>query len=101
METIEEVNRFDLKPGEPHPVAQSALDYVISLSFQEKMILQESLASCAIESNRFAEICSETLRRVMHGEPVSDRYILGLAWGIKQMESLDNEKAKSKEKKQV
>jgi hypothetical protein len=45
----------------------------------------ESFSSCAIDGNRFAEVCGETLRRVMSGEPVSDRYILGLAWAIRGM----------------
>ena len=52
--------------------------------------LMESFASCAIDGNRFAEVCGETLRRVMTGEPVSDRYILGLAWAVQGMESPEN-----------
>jgi hypothetical protein len=46
----------------------------------------ESYSSCAIEGNRLAEICAETLDRLIHGQPVSDRYILGLAWNLRDME---------------
>lgn len=69
-----------LTPGEPHPAAYEALKFVQSLGPSQLAALAESFASCAIEGNRLAEVCSETLRRVMHGEPVSDRYLLGLAW---------------------
>ena len=36
-----------------------------------------------------AEVKSLTLQRVLNGEPVSDRYILGLAWAMKMMEEMD------------
>lgn len=61
--------------------------------------LMESFSSCAIEGNRFAEVCGETLRRVMQREPVSDRYVLGLAWAIHGMESSENAKCGATEQK--
>jgi hypothetical protein len=73
-------DRFTLQQGEPHPMAQDALQYVLSFSPMILFEHLEALSSCAIESNRLAEICGETLRRVLHREPVSDRYILGLAF---------------------
>ena len=79
-----------LKLGEPHPAAIDALRYVAELGFMRQSTLMESFSSCAIEGNRFAEVCGETLRRVMHREPVSDRYVLGLAWAIRGMESSEN-----------
>jgi hypothetical protein len=81
-----------LRLGEPHPAARDALQYVAELGFMRQSALMESFSSCAIEGNRFAEVCGETLRRVMHREPVSDRYILGLAWAIRGMDSLENVK---------
>jgi hypothetical protein len=75
-----------LNLGEMHPSAPSAMMYILRLGPVRLMTLAESFASCSIEGNRFAEICSETLRRVMDREPVSDRYILGLAWAIRNME---------------
>lgn len=76
-----------LQIGEPHPSAYDAYRYVNDLSFERKSVLMESFSSCALSGNRSAEIAAETLRRVMNGEPVSDRYILGLAWQIKSLNS--------------
>ena len=75
-----------LAPGEPHPAAMSALRYVQGLGLQKQMLYMSAFSSCGIEGNRLGEVCSETLRRVMNGGPVSDRYVLGLAWAIKEME---------------
>jgi len=74
-----------LKDGEYHPAADGAFRYIKSKPVDELLLLQESFASCAIEGNRLAEICSETLDRIMTGQAVSDRYLLGLAWTLKQM----------------
>jgi len=77
------MSKGELKPTEPHPAAFTAQQYIASLASQNKLSAWvESFASCAIEGNRSAEICSETLDRLMHGQPVSDRYILGLAFTI-------------------
>ncbi len=76
-------NRGTLKQSEPHPAARSAFNYIRGLSLDEYAVLSESFASTAIEGNRLGEICSETLERLSKGEPVSDRYLLGLAWAIK------------------
>jgi hypothetical protein len=84
-----EEDRSTLKEGEPHPSANLAKAYIRSLGIAELSILQESFASCAIERNRLAEVCSGTLRRILVGEPVSDRYLLGLVWAIKDMESIN------------
>ena len=82
------MDRTELKPGEPHPAAQSAIRYVLS---KITPMLIESLASCAIENNRMAEICLGTINRIKENKPVSDRYVLGLAWFLKEMEELKNE----------
>ncbi|MFX0084213.1 MAG: hypothetical protein ACFFAU_00965 [Candidatus Hodarchaeota archaeon] len=80
------MSRGELKQGEPHPAAQKALEYVMSLGFEKLMLYLESFSSCAIEGNRLAEICSETLDRLLKRDKVSDRYLLGLAWTLKSME---------------
>ena len=72
-----------LKEGEPHPAASSALNFVWSLGIKELVKYQEAFSSTAIEGNRLAEICSETLARILEGKKVSDRYLLGLAWILK------------------
>jgi len=78
------MTKGDLKPKEPHPAALSAIKYV-SARISDPL-LKEALASCAIENNRMAEICLGTIKRIENGEPVSDRYLLGLAWFLKEME---------------
>jgi hypothetical protein len=84
--------RGTLALNEPHPMAQDAYMYVASLRTQDLMTYLESYSSCAIEGNRTAEVCSETLRRVLAQEPVSDRYLLGLAWSLRTMEEPKNGK---------
>lgn len=75
-----------LKDNEYHPAANSAMKYIKSLGNVELMKWQESFCSCAIEGNYLAGICAETMRRILEGEPVSDRYLLGLAWTIREGE---------------
>lgn len=76
----------ELNKGEPHPSSSSALAYISSLGLQKLFEYQEAFASTAIEGNRLSEICLETLHRLLNKEPVSDRYLLGLAWILKSME---------------
>jgi len=78
--------RGELNTGEAHPSSQSALAYISSLGLQKLFGYAEAFASTAIEGNRLAEICHETLRRLLAKEPVSDRYLLGLAWTLRDME---------------
>lgn len=74
-----------LHEGEPHPSAHGARAFLLAV--KEKLpMYQETFSSVAMEGNRLASICSETLRRFTSGKPVSDRYLLGLAWYIRDME---------------
>lgn len=87
-ELIESISPGTLKIGEIHPAAHSAMNYInefVSNHIHETMILLESFAATAHAGNRLSEACHETLRRVISGEPISDRYLLGLAWTIKEM----------------
>lgn len=43
--------------------------------------LQDEIPAWVI--THIAEVCGETLRRIREGEPVSDRYVLGLAWTVR------------------
>jgi hypothetical protein len=72
----------ELEPTEPHPASLDALQWIYSLPLSELMMWKESFASNAIEGNRLSEICGETLDRLLSHKPVSDRYLLGLAWTI-------------------
>ena len=73
---------IELAPGKPHPAAIDALTWILSQSPARLAMYREAFASCAIEGNELADVCGETLRRVMSAEPVGDRYVLGLAWSM-------------------
>lgn len=85
-----EIERGTLAVGEAHPMSRSAWAYIASHSIERLHAAREAMASCAIEGSRAAEICGETLDRIIARQPVSDRYVLGLAWMMMEMEK--NEK---------
>lgn len=85
-----------IKDGEYHPAANSAMRYIKSIPYLRIVTMQEAMASCAIEGNRMGEICSETLDRILTGKPVGDRYVLGLAWFLRDMEEKDGTDNSSK-----
>jgi len=70
-----------LAVGEIHPAARSAFAFIRACP--DLALWLEAFASTALEGNRSSEICGETLRRVLAGESVSDRYVLGLAWTMR------------------
>lgn len=78
-----------LGPVEHHPAADAAMAWCKNWLIEHPLevpLLIERFASNAIEGNRLAEICHETLNRLLNGEPVSDRYLLGLTWTLRDME---------------
>lgn len=85
-----------LAEGEAHPAAYDAkrwmLEYVGRHDAEVLPRLLESFCSVGLSGNRLAECCGETLRRLLNGEPVSDRYLLGLAWTMRDMEELTEAK---------
>lgn len=81
-------DRSTLKPAEPHPAYVLALDYIQSIPYADLMMYREAFATNAIEGNRLAEICLGTLNRFLHNEPISDRYLFGLAWALMKMEGV-------------
>jgi len=85
-----EITRGTIKDGEYHPSADGAMIYIKELSFKERMMATEALASTALSGNRLAEICLETMNRLDEGKPVSDRYVLGLAWALRDLEKAKN-----------
>jgi len=76
-------------------MAPNALRYVRARvsDIHKRCLILESLASSALAGSRTAEICLETLRRVTVGDPISDRYILGLAWFLKELEEQEKKDA--------
>lgn len=77
--------RGTLADREPHPAAYAARRWLADHAAVLPNYV-EAFASTAIEGNRMGEVCGETLRRLLAGEMVSDRYILGLAWAVRNME---------------
>ena len=82
---LKQGTRDTLNPAEPHPAARSAMDYIRTIPYTDLVLYQEAFATNAIEGNRLAEICLGTINRLLHSEPVSDRYLLGLAWTLMEM----------------
>lgn len=82
--TIDTKERGTLPLGQPHPAAESALAWIRTQPLPTLLQWQEAFASTALEGNFAAEVCGETLRRLLEGEPVSDRYLLGLVWVMRE-----------------
>lgn len=78
--------------GEIHPCAHIAMHYIKQslIKNADLFSIREALASCAISGNRLAEVCNETLRRILDKEPVSDRYVMGLAWFLYSRENKES-----------
>lgn len=66
-----------------HPSADSAMRFIRGIDIKELLRLQESFASTALSGNDLSKILLQTLNRVLQGNAVSDRYLLGLAWFIR------------------
>lgn len=83
----DEDKELQLPLGVPHPAAVSAYEYIEQLSLAELMKWQEAFAGIALteEDSLLASTCSTTLDRMIKGETIGDRYILGLAWTIRNM----------------
>lgn len=79
----ETTERGTLAPTEFHPAARAAMAWLRTLPAADLYAWREAFASTALEGNRLAEICGETLDRLLRAVPVSDRYLLGLAWTMR------------------
>ena len=85
-------DRAEIPAGEYHPAADSAMAWLKGYMVQhpaDYLMHKEALASTALSGNRLAEICCGTIDRLAKGEPVSDRYLLGLAWTIRELANHD------------
>ena len=77
-----------LTESEYHPAADPAMRWFTTYVQQhpvEYMQWKEALASSALSDNRLAEVCIGTMDRLAKGEPVSDRYLLGLCWTLRDL----------------
>lgn len=75
-----------LSQGEPHPSAFVAKEWIANQESNWLWQQLEVMSSVALSGNRLAEVCAETLRRLLSSQPVSDRYLLGLAWFLKDLQ---------------
>jgi hypothetical protein len=83
-----------LEDGENHPSTESASLYIQEhwlTNIHRLASIQNAMAST---HNRTSEICQETLKQLMNNETVSDRYLLGLAWTLIQIENKERENDK-------
>lgn len=84
--------RGDLVGTEPHPAIHSALEYYNNIPPDEFAKCIEALASCGIEGNRLGEVCCATLERLKDKSlKVSDRYLLGLVWTLRDLIEKDHQ----------
>jgi hypothetical protein len=80
-----ETDPTEIRSDEHHPAANSAYRWLkgFMVSNPEDYVRYKMAMSMAAESgNRQAQICVGTICRLANGEPVSDRYLLGLSWTI-------------------
>lgn len=77
-----------IQDGEYHPAADDAMIWFktfVMKNAKQYLIIKEAIHSSALSGNRLGEICSATIERLRKGEPVSDRYLLGLCWTIQRL----------------
>lgn len=72
-----------LKSGEVHPITDRAYAYVLQ-NLSESVIAELKKGS-EMGNNRLCEVCYGTVLRLREGLPVSDRYLIGLAWLMRDM----------------
>lgn len=78
-----EEKEYTLKDTEFHPAAADAMEWFKEYQIADTknwMMMKEAIFSTALSGNRMSEIMSSTINRLDAGEPVSDRYLLGLCW---------------------
>lgn len=78
----------ELLPTEHHMAADHAMQWLQEwkvANVDKYFMLKEAVASTALSGNRLAQVLYGTLERLGKGQPVSDRYLLGLCWYIKEI----------------
>ena len=75
------------KEGLYHPAADSAMKWYKEwrLDIKRYAMMKEAFASTALADNVLSDVCLETMNKLEEGEPVSDRYLLGLCWTLRGM----------------
>lgn len=74
--------------GSYHPAADDAMQWLKKFMVTDPhryLMIKEAIYSTALSNNDLANYCVGTIERLAAGEPVSDRYLLGLAWLVRDM----------------
>jgi len=91
-----------LKENECHPSTDSALVWLKTFIIENPehwIKLKEAIFSSSLAGNRTAEIVGSTINRLESKQLVSDRYLLGLVWFVRDVwESNDVKKAGNRHK---
>jgi hypothetical protein len=75
----------EIRPDEFHPAARSAYRWLKGFmvsNADDYVRYRTAMSIAAASGNRQAQICMGTIDRLRASQPVSDRYLLGLAWTI-------------------
>lgn len=75
----------EIRSDEFHPAARSAYRWLKGFMVtnpEDYSRTKLALEIAAEDGNRQAQICMGTINRLKFGQPVSDRYLMGLAWTV-------------------
>lgn len=90
----EEMSKFKDKPEynipetSHHPSADDAMRWLkqfMTGNPKKYLMIKEAIYSTALSGDDLANYCVGTIERLAASEPVSDRYLLGLAWLVRSM----------------
>lgn len=87
-----------------HPAADSALAWLqrfMITDIEKWLLIKEAIYSTALSGNKMANYCVGTIERLEAAAPVSDRYLLGLAWVVNGMAAQSDEHIKGHIKKEA
>ncbi len=89
-----------IKEGEYHPAANDAMAWFKDWQIADPvryMEMREAMACTALSGNRLAQICHGTFERLATGQLVSDRYLLGLCWFLRDAIGKEDEDENTKD----
>lgn len=99
---IPQLSHGILKQDELHPAAQVAMEYVnkfITDNIRETILMLEAFENMSHSGDRLSIVCHESLRKVINCESIGERYLLGLAWTMRDMYEQQIKPAQQKKKK--
>lgn len=85
-----EADPTELAEDEIHPVAGNCLEYIRAIPPEMLDRYRRTFALEAKDGNRLAQVCEGTLNRLLSKQPVSDRYLMGLAWTLRDLVMLSH-----------